>query len=48
MLPARPISVCPYEFMAEARQKNLRVDVLCLHSYGDITKPDAVGSLRLK
>jgi hypothetical protein len=34
------------EFMAEAKKKNLRVDILCLHWYGDITKPDAVQTLR--
>jgi Glycosyl hydrolase catalytic core len=34
------------DFMAEAKAKNLRVDFLCLHWYGDITKPDAVESLR--
>ena len=28
------------EFMAKARQKNLTVDILCLHWYGDITKSD--------
>ena len=34
------------EFMGEARAKKLRVDFLCLHWYGDITKPDPVGDLR--
>jgi lysophospholipase L1-like esterase len=34
------------DFMAEAKQKNLRVDFLCLHWYGDITKPNAVESLQ--
>lgn len=34
------------DFMDEARQRDYRVDFLCLHWYGDITKPDAVGDLR--
>ena len=34
------------QFMAEAKRKNLRVDILCLHWYGDITKPDPVGDLK--
>ena len=34
------------EFMAEAKKRNLRVDILCLHWYGDITKPDPVGDLK--
>ncbi|MEK7767169.1 MAG: glycosyl hydrolase [bacterium] len=34
------------EFMTQARAKHLRVDFLCLHWYGDITKPDPVGDLR--
>ena len=34
------------EFMDEARAKGLRVDFLCLHWYGDITRPDPVGDLR--
>ncbi len=34
------------EFMAEVRAKNLRVDFLCLHWYGDITKPDPIDDLR--
>src|SRR6267378_5917150 len=34
------------DFMAEVKQKNLRVDFLCLHWYGDITKPNAVESLQ--
>ena len=34
------------EFMDEARAKKFRVDFLCLHWYGDITKPDPVGDLR--
>jgi hypothetical protein len=34
------------EFMDSAKAKNLRVDFLCLHWYGDITKPDPVGDLR--
>ncbi len=34
------------DFMTEARNRNLRVDFLCLHWYGDITKPNAVESLR--
>jgi hypothetical protein len=33
------------EFMAEAKARHLRVDFLCLHWYGDITKPDPVGDL---
>ena len=28
------------EFMDEARKRNYRVDISCLHWYGDITKPD--------
>ena len=35
-----------HQFMAEAKAKHLRVDFLCLHWYGDITKPDALESLR--
>ena len=34
------------EFMAEATQKHLRVDFLCLHWYGDITKTNAIDALR--
>jgi lysophospholipase L1-like esterase len=34
------------DFMAEAKKKNLRVDILCLHWYGDITRPNAVQELR--
>ena len=34
------------QFMAQAKQKHLRVDFICLHWYGDITAPDAVASLR--
>jgi lysophospholipase L1-like esterase len=34
------------DFMTEAKARNLRVDFLCLHWYGDITKPGAVKSLR--
>jgi len=34
------------EFMAEAKSRGLRVDFLCLHWYGDITKPDPAGDLR--
>jgi len=34
------------EFMTEAKVKHLRVDFLCLHWYGDITKPDPVGDLK--
>ena len=34
------------EFMKEAKAKNLRVDILCLHWYGDITRPDPVGALK--
>jgi len=34
------------DFMAEAKARKLRVDILCLHWYGDITKPDPVGDLR--
>ena len=34
------------EFMAAAKLKRLRVDFLCLHWYGDITKPNAVDALR--
>jgi len=34
------------DFMAEAKRKNLRVDFLCLHWYGDITAANAVESLR--
>ncbi len=33
-------------FMTQARAKNLRVDFLCLHWYGDITAPDPVGELQ--
>jgi hypothetical protein len=34
------------EFMEEAIRRDYRVDFICLHWYGDITKPDAVGDLR--
>ncbi len=34
------------EFMAGAKSRHLRVDFLCLHWYGDITAPDAVGRLK--
>jgi len=34
------------EFMEEARARNFRVDFLCLHWYGDITRPDPIGDLR--
>ncbi|HEX4311305.1 MAG TPA: glycosyl hydrolase [Acidobacteriaceae bacterium] len=34
------------QFMQRAREKNLRVDFLCLHWYGDITAPNAVGELQ--
>jgi lysophospholipase L1-like esterase len=34
------------QFMEEAKARKLRVDFLCLHWYGDITKPDAVSDLR--
>jgi len=34
------------EFMKEAKERKLRVDFLCLHWYGDITKPGPVGALR--
>ncbi|MEK7477379.1 MAG: glycosyl hydrolase [Candidatus Coatesbacteria bacterium] len=34
------------EFMAGAKTRALRVDILCLHWYGDITRPDPVGNLR--
>ena len=34
------------DFMKEVKAKNLRVDFLCLHWYGDITKPDPVGDLK--
>ena len=33
-------------FMTEAKARNLRVDFLCLHWYGDITAPDPVGELQ--
>ncbi|MHC4481768.1 MAG: glycosyl hydrolase, partial [Planctomycetota bacterium] len=33
-------------FMAEAERRDLRVDFICLHWYGDITRPDAVEGLR--
>lgn len=33
-------------FMAEAKARKFRVDFLCLHWYGDITKPNAVADLR--
>jgi lysophospholipase L1-like esterase len=33
-------------FMREANARHLRVDFLCLHWYGDITKPDAVAALK--
>jgi lysophospholipase L1-like esterase len=34
------------EFMTQARARNLRVDFLCLHWYGDITAPDPVADLQ--
>jgi len=34
------------KFMEEAKAKGLRVDFICLHWYGDITRPDPVGDLR--
>jgi lysophospholipase L1-like esterase len=34
------------DLMVGAKRKNLRVDFLCLHWYGDITRPDAVDALR--
>jgi|GEM_PF-452699 len=34
------------DFMVAAKAKNLRVDFLCLHWYGDITQPNAVETLR--
>jgi len=34
------------EFMQEADRRGYRVDFICLHWYGDITKPDAVEDLR--
>ena len=34
------------EFMEEAERRGYRVDFICLHWYGDITKPDAVEDLR--
>ena len=34
------------QFMTEAKTKNLRVDFLCLHWYGDITASDPVGDLQ--
>jgi len=33
-------------FMTMAKERGLRVDFLCLHWYGDITRPDPVGDLR--
>jgi hypothetical protein len=33
-------------FMEEAIRRHYRVDFICLHWYGDITKPDAVQNLR--
>ncbi len=33
------------EFMARAKAGKLRVEILCLHWYGDITAPGAVGDL---
>jgi lysophospholipase L1-like esterase len=33
-------------FMQQAKNKNLRVDFLCLHWYGDITAPNAAGELQ--
>jgi hypothetical protein len=35
-----------HRFMTEAKKNHLRVDFLCLHWYGDITKPGALESLR--
>jgi len=34
------------EFMQEADRRGYRVDFICLHWYGDITKPEAVEDLR--
>jgi hypothetical protein len=34
------------EFMAKAKAQGRRVDFVCAHWYGDITKPDPVGDLR--
>jgi hypothetical protein len=34
------------EFMAECAERDYRVDFICLHWYGDITKPDAVENVR--
>ena len=34
------------QFLSETKAKNLRVDFLCLHWYGDITKPNAIADLR--
>lgn len=34
------------EFMSRADERKLRVDFICVHWYGDITKPGAVGSLK--
>ncbi len=34
------------DFMEEADRRDYRVDFICLHWYGDITKPDAVDGLR--
>lgn len=34
-------------FMEQAKERKYRVDFLCLHWYGDITKPDAINDLRL-
>lgn len=33
-------------FLREAEARNYRVDFICLHWYGDITDPDAVGHLK--
>jgi lysophospholipase L1-like esterase len=33
-------------FMTEAKTKNLRVDFLCVHWYGDVTASDPVGNLQ--
>jgi len=44
--PAPAESPWLHEFMAKAGTRGLRVDFLCLHWYGDITKPDPVGGLR--
>lgn len=34
------------QFMTQSKARNLRVDFLCLHWYGDITAPDPVDDLR--